>query len=171
MPSKVWDEITCPFPNFNWSLGMDKWFHPTLYNGCNYSSMLRWLKLIHVRGGHITLKPKGCHDVYIVFTGSEVCHYGSLWCLQWQQLATSIAIIVVYYTPAQRSCWGVYWFHSIRLSVRPSICPSRILGPPCSTYSSGWIHFNISTSYEATSEGVSCVKFLQNFKIAIFGNF
>ena len=26
---------------------MDKWFHPTQYNGCNYLSMLR-LKLIHV---------------------------------------------------------------------------------------------------------------------------
>ena len=23
MPSKVWDEIAYPFPNFNWSLGMD----------------------------------------------------------------------------------------------------------------------------------------------------
>ena len=23
-----------------WSLGMDKWFHPTLYNECNYLSML-----------------------------------------------------------------------------------------------------------------------------------
>ena len=26
---------------------MDKWFHPTHYNGCNYLSM-PWLKLIHV---------------------------------------------------------------------------------------------------------------------------
>ena len=30
--------------------------------------------------------------------------------------------------PEQRSCWGVYWFHSVRLSVRrpsvrPSVCP------------------------------------------------
>ena len=41
MPSKVWDEITYPFPNFNgcWSLRMDKWFYPTLYNGCNCLSM------------------------------------------------------------------------------------------------------------------------------------
>ena len=30
-----------------WSLGMDKWFHSTLYNGCNYLSMLG-LKLNHV---------------------------------------------------------------------------------------------------------------------------
>ena len=48
---KVWDEITCTFSNFNgkhrWSLGMDKLFHPTLYNGRNYMSMLG-LKLIHV---------------------------------------------------------------------------------------------------------------------------
>ena len=30
-----------------WSLGMDKWFHPTLYNGCNYLS-IQGLYLIHV---------------------------------------------------------------------------------------------------------------------------
>ena len=30
-----------------WSLGMDKWFHPTLYNGCNYLSMLglKWIQV------------------------------------------------------------------------------------------------------------------------------
>ena len=31
----------------HWSLGMDKSFHPTLYNGCNYLSMMT-LKLNHV---------------------------------------------------------------------------------------------------------------------------
>ena len=37
MTSKVRDEITYPFPNLNGrSLGMDKSFHPTLYNGLNY---------------------------------------------------------------------------------------------------------------------------------------
>ena len=46
MPSKVWDEIINPFPNFNgcWSLGMDKWFYPTFYNGCNCLSMLGFRK-------------------------------------------------------------------------------------------------------------------------------
>ena len=42
-----------------------------------------------------------------------------------------------YYTPAQWSCWGVYWFHSVRRSVHPS----RIPCPLCSACSSGWIHF------------------------------
>ena len=32
---------------YRWSLGMDKQYHPTLYNGCNYLSMLG-SKLIHV---------------------------------------------------------------------------------------------------------------------------
>ena len=40
------------------------------------------------------------------------------------------------YTPAQRSCWGVYWFHSVCLSFHPSV-PH----PLCSAYNSGWIHF------------------------------
>ena len=34
-------------PGKNWSLEMDKWFHPTHFNGCNYLSMLG-LRLIHV---------------------------------------------------------------------------------------------------------------------------
>ena len=42
---------------------------------------------------------------------------------------------------AQRSCWGVYWFHSVRPSVRLSVRPSRIPCPLCSVYSFGWIHF------------------------------
>ena len=42
-PSKVWDEITYPLPNFNsclhcWSLRMNNKFHPTIYNGCMYLS-------------------------------------------------------------------------------------------------------------------------------------
>ena len=43
---KVRMEITFPFPNFSgttaevWSLGIDKWFHPTLYWLCDYLSTL-----------------------------------------------------------------------------------------------------------------------------------
>ena len=53
------DESISPFLNFNgsklqrfnrWSLGMDKWFHPTLYWACDYLSMLG-LKLNHVSKG------------------------------------------------------------------------------------------------------------------------
>ena len=44
-----WNYLSIPkFQRLHrWSLGMDKLFHPTHYNGCNYLSMLR-LKLIHV---------------------------------------------------------------------------------------------------------------------------
>ena len=28
------------------------------------------------------------------------------------------------YPPEQWSCWGVYWFHSVHPSVRPSVCPA-----------------------------------------------
>ena len=49
----MWDEITYPFPNFNGAstVGMDKEFHPTYYNGCTYLFMLK-LKLIHVSITH-----------------------------------------------------------------------------------------------------------------------
>ena len=53
MFSKVRGEITYPFPNcqpsqqlHHWSLGMDKWFQPALYNRSNYLFMLG-LKLNH----------------------------------------------------------------------------------------------------------------------------
>ena len=45
MPSKVWGEIPYRFVNL-WSLGMDKQFHLTIYNGCNYLLMLGF-KLTH----------------------------------------------------------------------------------------------------------------------------
>ena len=56
--------------------------------------------------------------------------------------------------PAQRSCWGVYWFHSVRPSVCPSVCPSvrpsvrpsRMPCPLCIIYSYGWILFILGTN-------------------------
>ena len=46
LPGKVWDEITYAFMNFIGAI------HPTLYNGCNYLSMLE-LKLNQVsKRGH-----------------------------------------------------------------------------------------------------------------------
>ena len=53
MPSKVWNEITYPFPNFHgctvevWECLSNFITYPTLYNGCNYLSILR-LKLFRV---------------------------------------------------------------------------------------------------------------------------
>ena len=55
----------------HWSLGMDKQFHPTVYSGCNYLSMLG-LKLNHVskRGpGHwigIDFLPLACGTITAV---------------------------------------------------------------------------------------------------------
>ena len=79
--------------------------------------------------------------------------------------------------------WKYFWWRttkllggivvSVRLSARPSDCPSRILCPLCSAYSFGWIHFifHIYTSYQATSECVSCVKFLAKFQSLNFWQF
>ena len=44
-----------------WSLGMDRYSHPTLYNGCNYLSMLGF-KLI----------PFGQMDPWYIFLGSRI---------------------------------------------------------------------------------------------------
>ena len=46
MASRVCDEIIYPYPKLQrcdrWSLGMDKWFHPILYNGWSFISILEW---------------------------------------------------------------------------------------------------------------------------------
>ena len=55
---------------------------------------------------------------------------------------------------------------SLRPTVRLSVRPSRIPCPLCSTYSLVWFH--IYTSYQSTSERVSRVTFLANFRIWIF---
>ena len=52
--------------------------------------------------------------------------------------------------PEQRSYWGVYWFHSVRLSVCPSVRLSvrlsRLPCPLCNIYSSGWILSILATN-------------------------
>ena len=44
--------------------------------------------------------------------------------------------------PEQQSCLGVYWFHS----VRPSVRLSRLPCPLCNIYSSGWILSILATN-------------------------
>ena len=77
--------------------------------------------------------------------------------------------------PHTQRCWcvcvcvgGVYWFHSIHSSVRPSV-PH----PVTALYRLQFCldPFRIYTSYQATSEGVSLVKFFAKFKNLIFWTF
>ena len=74
-----------------------------------------------------------------------------------------------YHTPAQWSCWGGYT--GFTLSVRPSVRPSRIPCPLCSTCSFGWIHFIFTHLIKQLQKVCRVWSFLQNFKICIFGNF
>ena len=72
----------------------------------------------------------------------------------------------IFIPPTRQRC-GVYWFHSVRLSARPS----RIPCPLCSTYSSGWIHFIFIHLIKQLQKVCRISSFLQNVKIWIFGNF
>ena len=62
----------------------------------------------------------------------------------------SLFVHAIIIPPEQRSCWGVYWFHSVRLSVRLSVRPSvrlsRLPCPLCNIYSSGWILSILATN-------------------------
>ena len=73
---------------FGGSLEMDKWFHPTLYNVCNYVSMLG-LKLIHVN------KSGPCR--YQKSLSYVTRHIGMYYCatvLQYRMLSYSVNKVV-----------------------------------------------------------------------------
>ena len=94
---------------------------------------------------------------------SQKASNAALRCFFWCQVSP------IYYIPVQRSCCGVYWFHSVRPSIRPSVLH------PVSTLKrlQFWLDpFHIYTSYEATSEGVLCVQFLEKIsKFEYLANF
>ena len=67
----------------------------------------------------------------------------------------------LFISPTLRSCWGVYWFHSVRPSIRPasrvhSVAPTVLVDP-----------LHIYTSYQVTSKGVLRVKFLAKFWLCL----
>ena len=77
IPSNMWNKITYPFINFSgctFSLGMDKWFHPTLYWACDYLSMLG-LKLHHV-----SKMARGWGDVCGYFLNMSMINRYSIQC-------------------------------------------------------------------------------------------
>ena len=79
------------------------------------------------------------------------------------------------YPPRQQSCWRVYWFQSVRLSlcpsVHPSVHPSCILCQLCSTYSSGWIHFIFIHLIKQLQKVCSVQRFLKKLKHCDFCHF
>ena len=86
--------------------------------------------------------PVACGYIYFEYYDEEYCNNQ----LGYRYLHSKGIII----PPEQRSCWGVYWFHSVRLSVRLSVRPSvrlsRLPCPLCNIYSSGWILSILATN-------------------------
>ena len=86
MPSKVWDEITFPFPKF-YGLVMDKQFHPTLHKGCDYLSMLG-SKLYHSSSHQSIFEIKAMMSVDGIQSSITVCKvvikYLDVHILQWR---------------------------------------------------------------------------------------
>ena len=95
---------------------------------------------VHVPEMHYNICAR-CAMVPLPEVQFDPCSQGALWYL-W------LRCFVI--PPEQRSCWGVYWFHSVRLSVRPSVRPSvrlsRLPCPLCNIYSSGWILSILATN-------------------------
>ena len=87
---------------------------------------------------------------------------GKMGHVAWQPLLHS-RLSLVSPTHSQRSCWGVYWFHSVRHASRVSFQLVAL---------QFWLNpFDIYTCYQTTSEGLSCVKFLAKFKNLNFWQF
>ena len=76
------------------------------------------------------------------------------------------AMALIYYTPAQQSCWGVgvYWFHSVRPSVCPFVRPASSVRSVAPTVLVG----SISYLYILSSNFKRCVACKVSCKIAKF---
>ena len=67
-------------------------------------------------------------------------------CCAIKSISNHFTLEYIFIPHEQRSCGGVYWFHSVRPSVRPSIRLSRLPCPLCNIYSSGWIPSILATN-------------------------
>ena len=74
---------------------------------------------------------------------SQILHFYHIEMENSELAMTELGLII---PSEQRSCWGVYWFHSVRLSVRPSVRLSRLPWPLCNIYSSEWILSILATN-------------------------
>ena len=83
----------------------------------------------------------GCQDDTVIIWKTFFHKFGNR--IQWFKLYVMVMVII---PPEQRSCWGVYWFHSVRPSIRLSVRPSRLPCPLCNIYSSGWILSILATN-------------------------
>ena len=103
--------------------------------------------------------PHNCN----VYTSNRIGHIGPI-VIIFAKYKTG-----THYTPAQQRCWGVYWFHyAVRLSVRLSV-PLPVTTLLRLQFQLN--RFNIYTTYQATSESVSHVKFLTKLQNVNFWHF
>ena len=68
--------------------------------------------------------------------------------------------------PAQRSCWGVYWFHSVCPSIRPASCV-RSVAPTVLVGSISYLYI-LSSNFRRCVACKVCCKIWKNLN---FGNF
>ena len=118
---------------------------------------------------HTPIPNRGCQP----WLGIPIINYGPLhlegYCLGQCSAHPSVFLSNnVIIPPAQWSCWGVYWFHSIRPSIRPSRV--RLTSVP---YHMSQIVLVGSISYLCIlpSNFRRCVTCKVSCKISIFGNF
>ena len=79
-----------------------------------------------------------CSVIFLILQNDKITEYLAM-CNRFRRI---LAVVTVIIPPEQRSCWGVYWFQS----VRPSVRLSRLLCPLCNIYSSGWILSILATN-------------------------
>ena len=129
---------------------------------------INWCK----RTGHFYPYPSTFNNTSLaicnIWNPSSINQYEKIW------LKCVVSETAVYFRnhalePLNEVEGGEYWFHLVHLSVCPSVClpiclsVDRIVSP---LYLQQYLPdpFHIYTSYQATSEGVSRVKFISKFQ-------
>ena len=131
-----------------------------MWKRCNSSALAMELHPFSIKPSmgdgiyvHFRLKCCPCPIIWIQYLLPNLCWFLNCWELLCYQIPDIISISICphslsqtfFIPPAQRSCWGGILV-SLRLSVRPSVRPSRMLCPLCNIYSYEWILFILGTN-------------------------
>ena len=102
-------------------------------NKCIFLTLLKYVRLCQRWSTpFLSVRVISFVNIWIYIKSWPAIPYSDTMWASWQLKSPTIQLFVQYIVIPPTWRWEVYWFYSVRLSVRPS----RILCPLCSAYSS-----------------------------------